>query len=83
MGTIRQRILHNRPVKLLPRPQNIIHHRKQHHREGHQHAIIHRTWRDRRIGREETEYEDDNPEYDCEEIHSYAPDSGEMERPPD
>ena len=76
------RHLHNRPLIHLPRPHDVIEHRKQDHRPSHQHAEIHRLGLHRRGHGPEAEEENDDPKRDREHIDQDAEDAREVKRPP-
>ena len=82
-STIEMRHLDERSFIGLPRPQNVIHHRKQHDRPRHQHAKIHMRGRDRRRHGPKAEEEDDDSENDRPNVDDDAKDPRKTERPPD
>ena len=76
------RHLHNRPLIHLPRPHDIIQHRKQNDGPRHQHAEIHSLGLHRRGHGPEAEKENDDPKCDRERIDQDAKDARKMKRPP-
>lgn len=75
--------LHNRPLVRLPRPHNIIEHRKQHSRSRHQNTKIHLRSRDRRRHGEKAKEKYDDPETHRTYVDDNAKEIWKMKRSPD
>jgi len=75
--------LHNRPLILLPCPQDIIQHRKKHDRPRHQDAKIHIHRLHRRRHGPEAEEEDDAAEGERVQVDRDAEDAGQVKGAPD